>query len=211
MRKKKILWMGMLIAALAFTGCGDKKEVLSQTSQIKETQAATAGDRTEPAAKEEITSSSEEEMVQAVLYIGMGEEFREYEAEFEQEPGPDMLIEAIAEQTGWNLALSEPVTTGKGGMTVVFAKESSIFTGPPELQKEEFHVFEASELIFSILDSIQKTLQKNYVNPELGDPSSLDIYFAAEGGENLSFPDSGLEFPMDEPYKGSSAYTAPDL
>lgn len=55
---------------------------------------------------------------------------------------PENLIAAMGELTGWDLTLSEddPVTTGKGGMTVSFAPESAIFTGPPEEQKDEFHM-----------------------------------------------------------------------
>lgn len=38
---------------------------------------------------------------------------------------PENLIAAMGELTGWDLTLSEddPVTTGKGGMTVSFAPE----------------------------------------------------------------------------------------
>ena len=59
-------------------------------------------------------------------------------------------------------------------MSVCLSSESSLFTGPPDPQKEEFHMYDAGQLAETILDSIQKTLQKGFVL-EPGDPDALDI------------------------------------
>ena len=58
--------------------------------------------------------------------------------------------------------------------------------------------------MFHILDSIQKTLQMNTIDPALGDPDNLDVYFTAENGA-ISLPDVGIEIPPEEPYPGSAA------
>lgn len=62
-------------------------------------------------------------------------------------------------------------------MTVSFAKTSALFVGPPETQKEEFFMYDADTLITTILDSVKKTLQENFVDTSAGgDPESLPIY-----------------------------------
>ena len=51
-----------------------------------------------------------------------------------------------------------------------------------------------------ILDSIQHTLQYNFVDPQQGDPSTLDIYFSMEG-KDITLPD-GIIVPSTSPYHG---------
>lgn len=113
---------------------------------------------------------------------------------------PDHLIGMIAGLTGWDLTLAEPVTDGKGGMSVCLAGSSSLFQGPPDLQKDEFHMYSAEQLAQTILDSIQKTLQENFVVPP-GDPDDLDVYFYMEGEKPLELPDLGLSWPLAQPYQ----------
>ena len=69
-------------------------------------------------------------------------------------------------------------------------------------QKEEFHVYDAGELAATILDSIQHTLQYNFVDPEKGEPSSLDIYYCDAAGESITIPGLDVTIPMDTPYSG---------
>lgn len=75
----------------------------------------------------------------ATLYIGSsGSGFTEYPVSCTGTLTPDWLIGQISDLTGWNLDLAEPVSTGKGGMTVDFANTSALVVGPPDPQKEEF-------------------------------------------------------------------------
>ena len=110
-----------------------------------------------------------------------------YEGELDEQGlvPAEAMIAGMAELTGWNLDLADEITSGPGGMTVSFADTCSIFTGPPDPQKEEFHVYDAGELAATILDSIQHTLQYNFVDPEKGEPSSLDIYYCDAAGESI--------------------------
>lgn len=144
--------------------------------------------------------SSEAQTQTATLYIGRDGQFQEYPVTTSETITPDWLIAQIALLTGWNLELAEPVTTGKGGMSVTFTERSSIVTGPPEPQKEEFFVYDSVQLLQMILDSIQHTLQNFFVDPELGDPQSLDLYFSLNG-EDITLPD-GVTVPFDQPYTG---------
>lgn len=141
----------------------------------------------------------------AVLYIGTrAGGFREYPLEHEGELAPEALIQGIGDLTGWDLTLAEPVTDGKGGMSVCLADRSALFQGPPEPQKDEFHMYSAEQLAETILDSIQKTLQNYYVIAP-GDPDNLDIWYYREGEKPLELPELGLSWPLEEPYQWASA------
>ena len=121
------------------------------------------------------------------------------------EEGPltaDQLIAELADLTGWNLDLAEPVTTGKGGMSVVFTKDCALVVGPPEQQKEEFLVYDNYSLVNWVLDSIEATLQ-NYFVLSPGDPSALDIYFSVEM-EPVVVEDRTL--PIDQPWDSESFF-----
>lgn len=119
---------------------------------------------------------------------------------------PEALIARIAELTGWDLTLAEPVTTGKGGMSVCLASTSALFQGPPENQKDEFHMYSADQMAETVLDSIQKTLQEGFTGAG-GDPNNIDIYFYMEGEQPLSISNIGLSWPLDQPYQWANAIT----
>ena len=182
----KRFWLTLLAAGILVPGGCSRQGEDSPSSQVSG--AAPSG-----------------EGVIRTLYIGRGEDFQQVPHTFEGEPTPDALIAAIAEETGWNLALAESVASGKGGMSVLFSKESALFTGFPDPQKEEYAVDGPQDLAFHILDSIQRTLQWNTINPQLGDPANLDVYFAVGGNEPLSWLEWGIELPLEEPYPGSAA------
>lgn len=141
----------------------------------------------------------------ATLYIGtVTDGFTEYPMTYEGELTPELLIQGIEDLTGWNLTLAEEVTTGKGGMSVCLAEESALFTGPPDPQKEEFHMYDVGQLAQTILDSIQKTLQMGFTGAG-GDPDALDIYYYMEGERPLEVPALGMSWPIDQPYQWPGA------
>ena len=143
----------------------------------------------------------------ATLYIGTkAGGFAEYPMIYEGELTPEKLIQGIADLTGWNLTLAEDVISGKGGMSVCLSGESSLFTGPPDPQKEEFHVYDVGQLAETILDSIQKTLQEGFTL-EGGDPDALDIWYYMEGDQPLELPILGLSWPIDQSYQWAGAET----
>ena len=139
------------------------------------------------------------------LYIGTkAGGFQEYPCTLEGEVTPEGLIQGIADLTGWDLTLAEPVATGKGGMSVCLAESSALFQGPPENQKDEFHMYGTDQMAETVLDSIQKTLQENFTGAG-GNPDNIDIYFYMEGEQPLSLPDIGFSWPLDQPYQWSAA------
>lgn len=200
-----LLSITFLLSACTKANTGDAVSgtgslVQEQTTDAAQTETDTQAE--EPAK----TQETDPDLTQAAgtLYIGTTDSFKEYP--FSGEKTPDNLVAAIAELTGWNLALADSVTDGKGGMTVCFTKDCSIFTGPPAQQKDEFFAYDNISLARMILDSIQKTLQENYVDRELGgDPSNLDIYFCTIVDGNITdiaIPEERMSVPMDAPYQG---------
>ena len=181
MKKLAILFVLTLCAALA--GCNQPAS--PQGGGPSEPQDTPEVDIiiTEP---EEPTPPTDEQT--ATLYIGTrARGFNEYPMTCQGELTPDTLIQGIADLTGWNLTLTEPVISGKGGMSVCLSSESALFTGPPDPQKDEFHMYDAEQLAETILDSIQKTLQKSFVL-EPGNPDTLDIWYYTEGGTSQPGP-----------------------
>lgn len=141
----------------------------------------------------------------ATLYIGTkAKGFTEYPMTYEGELTAETLIQGIADLTGWNLTLAEPVISGKGGMSVCLSNESALFTGPPDPQKEEFFMFGLDDLAETLLDSIQKTLQEGFTL-EFGDPDALDIWYYMEGEQPLELPDLDKYWPIDQPYQWEGA------
>lgn len=149
--------------------------------------------------EQEIPAKPETAVTQGapVLLVGtVRSGFKAYPIAQEGQLTPDQLIAGLADLTGWNLDLAEPVTTGKGGMSVVFTKACALVVGPPQEQKEEFMVLDNYSLANWVLDSIEATLQ-NYFVLSPGDPSTLDIYFSVEM-EPVVVEDRTL--PSDQPW-----------
>lgn len=149
------------------------------------------------------TTSSENEQT-AALYIGTkAAGFAEYPMAYEGELTAELLIQGIADLTGWDLTLAEPVISGKGGMSVCLSSKSALFAGPPDPQKDEFHMYSWEQLAETILDSIQKTLQMGFTGKG-GSPDALDIWYYMEGEQPLNLPELGLSWPLDQPYQWES-------
>lgn len=143
--------------------------------------------------------AEETETKTATLYIGMAGQFQEYPVEYSGELTPLFLVSQISQLTGWNLDLADEITSGKGGMTVSFAETSALVSGPPEPQTPDFFVYDAEQLTRTILDSVQRTLQYNFVDPQKADPAALDIYFNLDG-EAIVLPESGETVDPYAPY-----------
>lgn len=200
MKKLAILFALTLCVALA--GCDQPAPPQGGEPSQEPSESVTT-----PPADESTTPMPAEGEQTATLYIGTkANGFTEYPMTYEGELTPEKLIQGIADLTGWNLTLAEPVISGKGGMSVCLSNESALFTGPPDPQKEEFFMFGLDDLAETLLDSIQKTLQKGFVL-EPGDPDTLDIWYFMEGDKPLELPGLGLSWPIDQPYQWASAIT----
>ena len=185
---------------LALTSCsGGQKEPASSSapgssSSVSSSASSAGGDVSSSGSG---ASSSEQEVQNVNLYIGMDGAFQEYPLEVKGEVTPEILIEGIAQLTGWNLDVVSAVE-GNGKIVVSFAETSSLYVGPPEEQKEGFQVLDAGQLDQTILDSIQKTIQE-WIGTEDG---AAEVYFTAADGGNLVLEGVGVTISADEPYAG---------
>lgn len=197
MKKRSIFLAIMFCVVLA--GCDAPAEPAGSTPAES---SATAAVPAVPA-MDTPTASPENEQT-ATLYIGTkAAGFAEYPMAYEGELTAELLIQGIADLTGWDLTLAEPVISGKGGMSVCLSSKSALFAGPPDPQKDEFHMYSWEQLAETILDSIQKTLQMGFTG-EGGNPDALDIWYYMEGEQPLNLPELGLSWPLDQPYQWES-------
>ena len=109
------------------------------------------------------------------------------------------LLSELSKLTGWNLDASE-IYVGKGGVTVAWADTCALYTGPAEPQKDEFHMYDVNQLTYTLLDSVQRTIQCAF-SP--ADPDSLDVWFTAADGSALKLDNLGVTLPIDQPYSHS--------
>lgn len=197
MKKFTALLALALCVALASCGQPHLEETPMPTASLEPTEAVT------PVPTQSAAPSAGEQT--ATLYIGTKDAgFTEYPMTYEGELTPETMIQSIADLTGWDLTLAEPVISGKGGMSVCLSNESSLFQGPPDPQKDEFHMYSADQLAETILDSIQKTLQEGFTL-EGGDPDALDIWYYLEGEQPLELPGLDKSWPLDQPYQWDAA------
>ena len=114
---------------------------------------------------------------------------------------PGDVIAAIGQLTGWDCTLAGPVEQGDGFVKVCFAQQSALFAGPPEPQKDEFHMYDAGQMCLTFLDSVARTLQANFPGK---DGRALDVYYLPESGDgDLVLESIGLAIPQNTPYKAA--------
>lgn len=197
--KKLIIFLALALCAV-LTSCS--QSVPPQSSEAPQESSGSVS--TSPVEKPDDSASLSNEQT-ATLYIGTkARGFTEYPMTYKGELTPDALIQGIADLTGWNLTLAEPVISGKGGMSVCLSNEAALFTSPPEPQNEDFFMFGQDDLAETLLDSIQKTLQEGFTL-EGGDPDALDVWYFMEENKPLELPGLGLSWPIDQPYQWTGA------
>ncbi len=177
--KKRICYFLAILLTLLLTACGTTSQSSVETGAPSEPDAVSAA------------ASSQQNKNQKLL-IGLSDDLKE--VTYGGEAVPDAMIAALAEETGWNLSLATPVTTGADGnsMSVAFAIDSAIYTAPPENQMEEYRVSDAEELIYTVLNSTAETLLYNF---------QIDsVFFTDPDGGNLDFENGGVSFYLSTVY-----------
>ena len=136
------------------------------------------------------------------IYYGTEGQFQVYKGSALSQPTPDDLVAALAQLTGWDLTLAQPVEVVADGYSLVFTDSCSLVAGPPDPQKEGFHVYDQAQLVQTALDSIRQTLRVQSLADGFPEPDQVQIYVRLEGDKALASPDNGFQVPMDQPYNG---------
>ncbi|MEE0509904.1 MAG: S-layer homology domain-containing protein [Peptococcaceae bacterium] len=113
---------------------------------------------------------------------------------------PDVLLEALAKETGWNLSLAAPVSLDADGNAVVaLADDGSIYGNPPENQKDDYHVYDVNDWIYTVLNSMDATFKANGI---------AGVRFTAPDGGDLSVSNGDVQFtlPSDFVWDYDAAY-----
>lgn len=179
----------------------------SVDSSANQFQTQNGETKTEDGSQDQLDAGQTSQAQMVTLYIGMDDHFQQYQEEYDgmlNEQGmvpAEGVVAEMAELTGWNLDLAGEITTGKGGITVTFGETCALFSGPPEEQKDEFHVYDSYQLDETILDSVKKTLQNWAVVPGQGDPDSVDVYYCGPDGKDLVLINSGWTISSTQPYE----------
>lgn len=101
---------------------------------------------------------------------------------------PDVLLEALAKETGWNLSVATPVTMDADGNAVVaLAEDGSIYGKPPANQKDDYHVYDVDDWIYTVLNSIDATFKANGI---------AGVRFTAPDGGDISLTNGDVHFAL---------------
>lgn len=98
---------------------------------------------------------------------------------------PEGIVAALAAETGWNIAVDD-IAVVNNDITVMLSEDSAIFGAPPEQQKDAYHVFDALDFVYSVLNSMATSLADNIVGAK--------VHFAASDGGALDFSNGGYDF-----------------
>ncbi|MDR3240117.1 MAG: hypothetical protein LBT44_08540 [Clostridiales bacterium] len=173
--KKMIAAVLCLMLVLIATACAD-------TSNPEQNTSTSEPPETSPAAQ--LPETADENIT---LYLGMPDGLKQVETTIPAFAA-DAMISAISDETGWNLILALPVDEGEipGSAVVSLSEDSTVYIGPPEIQKDAYHVFDTNELVFTVLNSIAETLTRNGLTA---------VYFTAPDGiADLDFTEGGITF-----------------
>ncbi len=173
----------LLAALVAFSSCAP----VQKGQQGDSSAASLVSDVSEPGA------ASVPEAPAGPLLAGRAPNLKPFP--YEQEADPGEVVDQLSQLTGWDLTLTQPPVSKGEGLAVSFAPESSLFAGPPNPQKDEFHVFDAQDLVYSILDSVSASLESVC--------GVSEVYFTDADGNDLRFEAGGysFEFFADQPYE----------
>lgn len=139
------------------------------------------------------SSQQEEPAQQGKLLIGAGDAMSE--VAYSGELTPEALIEAISAETGWDLTLANPIEglqDGTGavyGYRIGFAETSCLYVGPPDPQKDEYHMFDSTSMVLTALNSVAETLRQN-----LG---VYEVYFTSPDGGDIDLPNAAIHLSAD--------------
>ena len=133
------------------------------------------------------------------LYVGTTNNFKTYEVSINKDLEVVDQAEALIRELGFKIGyqiMIKDITSGKGGMTVNFDKDSAPFDITSTYRgngEEEYKISDKENVAKTIFDSIKETLQKYF-------GATMDIYLQKDDGD---IEINSIKINSNEPYKGS--------
>lgn len=151
-----------------------------------------------------VVETTDKKSDQIIVYVGMEDNFKEFNFKMDdnlsEQQQANTLINEIGRIIGYKLLVND-IAKGKDGITINFNSNSAPFnTIDSYVGKEEYTIADYSTIVYTIFDSIDKTLKEYF-------GASYGIWFTLEDGE-ITITDvvPTLYLPFSEPYQGSSHY-----
>ena len=157
-----ILVLLALVVFLGFKlldkGESNENEIIDNT--VNEEQNNTSNNKSDS----NTTSQSEENQeYNTTIYIGTEDNFEEFTVNIDKSGSAtyqaSQILEAIGDILGYRL-IANDITDGKGGMTIDFNSNSAPFNSDSYIGNGKTEINDDKTLVYTIFDSIQKTLKE---------------------------------------------------
>lgn len=151
-----------------------------------------------------VVETTDKKSDQIIVYVGMEDNFKEFNFKMDdnlsEQQQANTLINEIGRIIGYKLLVND-IAKGKDGITINFNSNSAPFnTIDSYVGKEEYTIADYSTIVYTIFDSIDKTLKEYF-------GASYGIWFTLQDGE-ITITDvvPTLYLSFSEPYQGSLHY-----
>ena len=162
------------------------------------TAPANTNSDTQTSSNNTTNSTTNNTLDKANIYVGTANNFKTYEVSISKDLSVTDQAEALIKEIGFKMGyqiMIVDITSGKGGMSVNFDKDSAPFDITNTYRgngEEEYKVSGQENIARTIFDSIKETLQKNY-------GSTMDVYLLKNDSD---IEINSIKIKSTEPYKG---------
>ena len=169
---------------LAYAGLGAALSIALLAAPLATPGAAYADEAASDAAA--ATAEASDDAAEPTLVIGR--EGATVEVPCTSEADPEALVAALAEETGWNLALAADIEVDETGqsVTIPLAEDSVVYTGSTEGVDAAYAGEDRTDLDYAVLNSIAETIW--------GNTPYATVRFCAPDGGPIEIEEDGFSF-----------------
>ena len=169
---------------LAYAGLGAALSIALLAAPLATPGAAYADEAASDAAAATVEAS--DDTAESTLVIGR--EGATVEVPCTSEADPEALVAALAEETGWNLALTADIEVDETGqsVTIPLAEDSVVYTGSTEGVDAAYAGEDRTDLVYTVLNSIAETIW--------GNTPYATVRFCAPDGGPIEIEEDGFSF-----------------
>lgn len=169
---------------LAYAGLGAALSIALLAAPLATPGAAYADEAASDAAAATVEAS--DDTAESTLVIGR--EGATVEVPCTSEADHEALVAALAEETGWNLALAADIEVDETGqsVTIPLAEDSVVYTGSTEGVDAAYAGEDRTDLVYTVLNSIAETIW--------GNTPYATVRFCAPDGGPIEIEEDGFSF-----------------